>query len=125
LVAGIEDLEAFLVGTCFGVAMGLLQFGDVTAVRLAQGVQVIAAAAGTRDLFFQTVDGGLVIAALQIVAALLQGRLHGELRAQLALGILAAGRAAHARQTKQQTGARQRKESIPDHEGILALGLEG
>ncbi len=105
--------------------VGLLQFADVTAVRFAEDVHVVAVAIDAGDLFFEAVDGSLIIAALQIIAALLEGGLHGKLRAQPALRIVAASRADGERQRKQQADAEEKQQAIPDHESILAWGLEG
>ncbi len=104
--------------------VGLVQLPDVAAIRLAQGVHVLAIAVHPRDLSFEAVDGGLVVAALQVVAALLQRRLHGELHAQPAFAVLAEGWSARQRKSQQQSDAHAHTESVPDHDSILARGLE-
>src|SRR5262249_44410721 len=103
------DFEAFLVRSRFALPVGLLEFADVAAVGFAQGIHVIAVAVHAGDFFFKAVDSGLIVAALQVIASLLERRLHGKLAAKFAFGILAESRTSPDRQREKGAGAQRHK----------------
>src|SRR5262249_31457954 len=65
---------------------------------------------------------GLIVAALQVVASLLERRLHGKLAAQFAFGIRAESPTGPDRQRKEGAGAQRHKKAVADHDSILAAG---